>query len=99
VLRRSADVVGRPFQFEVEGRPRDQLSLGPSKSVSMHGLDHTEHPVQGRADLVAHGRKELALGAVRRLGRLQRLLLRFRWRRADPRRSRLGRGEETCRGG
>ena len=68
---------GRKIQDVVEDRQQrlaglaDDLqarALFRAERVRLHHLRHSEHAVQGRADLVAHGGQEGALGHVGRLG-------------------------------
>ncbi len=51
---------------------RQALALDRRQLVADHGLRHADHPVQRRADLVAHGGQEGRLRQVRALGRLPR---------------------------
>src|SRR6185503_16667214 len=53
------------------------LLLSRSEVRSERELEHPEHPVHGRADLVAHVREELALRVARRLRGFARLTLRL----------------------
>jgi hypothetical protein len=58
----------------------DEVRLLAREGGLLEELSEAQHAIHGSADLVAHGRQELALGAARRLGRL----LRFVQRRLGP---------------